>query len=222
MDDTVIFAHPITKRFLKDIQTLYLDIRPPTQPGDLHVVLKALMHKPFAPLATCSLLDLSMKAAFLMAITSMGQLGALMAEPLYTIFLKDKVMLWTHPKFLPTVHSSFHLNEPIHLPTFFPKLHVNPFEAAVHTLDVCRVLSFYLDRSKLLRASPKLFISISEHTKGKSISTQRISNWISDYIRLCYQLKHIQPPTSVKAHSTRSVSSSIAFLHNIPLADIRT
>lgn len=56
--------------------------------------------------------------AFLVAIMSarqVGQIGALTAYPLYTLFQKDKVMLYPHTKFLLKVPSSFHISQPIHL-----------------------------------------------------------------------------------------------------------
>lgn len=125
-----------------------------------------------------------------------------------------------NPKFLPKMHSSFQINEPIHLPTFSPKPHANTFESTMHTLDVRRALSFYLDRTKLFRTSPKLFVSIAERSRGTSISNQRLSNWIVGCIRLCYQLKNMTSPTSVRAHSTRSMLTSVAFLRYVSLTDI--
>lgn len=59
-----------------------------------------------------------MKTTFLVTITSaqwVGEIGALMAYTPYTIFHKDKVTLYPHPKFLHKVPSAFHLNQPTHL-----------------------------------------------------------------------------------------------------------
>lgn len=72
------------------------------------------MGPPFEPLASCSLLHLSFKVTFLMAITSArrtGELGPLKADPPYTIFHEDKVSLHLHPKFISKVPSEFYLNE---------------------------------------------------------------------------------------------------------------
>ncbi|EMP40102.1 Netrin-G1 [Chelonia mydas] len=201
IDNIMVFAHPITKKFLKGIQMLYPDVKLPVAPWDLHLVLKALMDTPFEPMATRSLLHLSMKTAFLIEITSarqVGEMGALMADPPYTMFFRDKVTLLMHPRFFPKVHSSFHLNEPIHLPTFFPKPHANAFETIMHALDVLRALSFYLDRTKQFRKTPRLFLSATQRSQGNIISTQRLSKWIADCIRLCYQLRQIQSPMSIR------------------------
>lgn len=99
-------------------RTQYPDIRAPTQPWNLNLVLMALTQKQFEPLANCSLLHLSMKVTFLIAITSarhVGEIGAFVADPPYMTFFKDEVTLQTHPKFLPKVRASFHVNQPIQL-----------------------------------------------------------------------------------------------------------
>lgn len=39
-------------------------------------------------------------------------------------------------------------------------------------------------------------------------------------IHLSYQLHYLQPPTAIRAHSTFSLSISIAFLNDVPIANI--
>lgn len=126
---------------------------------------RGLTKAPLDPFMTCSLLHLSMKVAFLVTNTSaqrVSGLGALMAHPPSTVFVKDKVTLQPHPKFFPKVSSSFHLNQPIHLPTFYPNPHGTVQETVLHSLDVRHALAFYLDRMKPFRKSPRLFISTTE------------------------------------------------------------
>lgn len=149
-----IFAHPTTKRFLKSMSNLFPQIRHPTSAWDLNLVLKSLTKPPFKPMVTCSLMHLSMKTAFLVAITlaqRIARIGALMVHPPFTIFLKDKVTLRPHPKFFPKVALTFHINQLIPLPTFFWKPHRDNAEAVFHTLYVKRTLAFYLDRTKHFR-----------------------------------------------------------------------
>lgn len=64
-----------------------------------------------------------------------GELGAPLANPPFTTFDKDKVLLHLHPKFLSQVVSHSHLSQPIHLPTFFPKAHASNEEQQLHSLD---------------------------------------------------------------------------------------
>lgn len=95
----------------------------PTLFGNFNIVLLALTKALFDPLVSCSVTHLSMKVVFLDAITSVrrvGELGALMADPLYTVFHRDVVSLRLHPKFIPKSISEFHLSQVIHLPVFYP------------------------------------------------------------------------------------------------------
>lgn len=164
-----------------------------------------------------------MKVAFLVFIIStrrVDEVGALVAHPLYTIFFKDKVTLRSHPKFIPKVSSSFHINQPIHLPAFFSKHHLCAEDSIVHTLDIRYALAFYINRTKLFRKSPRLFVSIMEHSKGSTISTQRLSKWISGCIHSWCQQKYLQPPSGIRIHSTRSIATSVAFLNNVSLIDV--
>uniref|UniRef100_K7F170 Core-binding (CB) domain-containing protein n=1 Tax=Pelodiscus sinensis TaxID=13735 RepID=K7F170_PELSI len=136
---TSFLADPLTKLFFKGLQNTFPPVWPPVPIWDLNHVLKSLTKPPFEPIATCSLSHLSMKVAFLVAITSsrrVSELAALMADPPYTVFLQNRVILRPHPKFLPKVPSPFHVNEPIHLPAFFPKPHTEPIQTVWHTLDV--------------------------------------------------------------------------------------
>lgn len=74
-----------------------------------------------------------------MAITSawrVRELLALMADPPFTMFSKENILLQPHPKFLARVSSDFHINQTLHLPVFFPKQHHTTEVAAFHTLDV--------------------------------------------------------------------------------------
>lgn len=56
---------------------------------------------------------------FLVVITSacgIGEIGAVMADPPFTVFFKDKVLLHPHTKFLPKVSYELHINKIIHFP----------------------------------------------------------------------------------------------------------
>lgn len=83
----------------------------------------------------------------------------------FTMFFKDKVTLWPHPKILPKIYSEFHLSYPIHLPIFYPKPHLNPQNTLLHTLDVRIALAFYQDRTKPFRKTDIIFLD-SRLSKG--------------------------------------------------------
>lgn len=70
------------------------------------------------------MIQLSMKVAFLVAITlarKVSELGAMMAGPPCMVFHKEVVSLWLHPKFLPKIESKFHINQTI-LSYFLPEI----------------------------------------------------------------------------------------------------
>lgn len=139
-----------------------------TPPWDLNLVLSVLIKPPLQPLASSFLSFLSMKVAFLVAITSarkVGELGAMVPDPSYTIFHNDKVSVCLHPKFTLKVVSEFHLNQSIHLPMFFPKEE----ERRLCSLDVRQ--AFYLQRTKPVRKSQRLFVAIAERIRGHSVPT---------------------------------------------------
>ena len=98
----------------------------------------------------CSEKLLSLKTAFLMAITStrrVSELAALRSDFPYLQMHPDNVILYLDIAFLSKVVSDFHINQPIVLPTFpSPSM---PLERKLHTLDVRRALAFYLHRTKL-------------------------------------------------------------------------
>nr|XP_006129454.1 uncharacterized protein LOC102454646 [Pelodiscus sinensis] len=173
-----ICAHPLNKRFLKGLDSLYPAHRIPPEPWDLLLVLDTIIHPLFEPLATCDLQMLTMKVVFLLAITSarqVSELAALSADPPYTQFSNGAVVLRVHPAFLPKINSAFHINKPMCLTTFYPKPHSLLEESRLHTLDVRRVLAFYLERTYVFRKSQRLFLSTAECSKGKQLSAQHIS-----------------------------------------------
>lgn len=97
----------------------------------------------------------------------MGELGALMADPPFTTLYKDKVTLCPHSHFLPRVSSEYHINQEIHLLVFYRKSHASKEETSLHMLGVRRDIAYYLDRTKIFRSSPGLFVSFAERVKGQ-------------------------------------------------------
>lgn len=168
IEDFLVIPHSVTARSLKGLITPFTQIRIPTPLWDPNLVLNHHMKQRFEPLAMCSLLHLSMKTAFLVAITSVqgiGEMGALMGDPPFNLFSKDKISLWPHPKFWSHMSS-------VHLLVFFsPKSHQPTHESAFHTLYVKGALAFYLGRTRSFRKTPRFFVFIADRFKGAPIST---------------------------------------------------
>lgn len=143
-----------------------------------------------------------------------------MSDPPYTVLCKEKVYLCPYLKFLTTIVCYFHISQAIYLTTVFPKPHACREEERLHTLDIRRVLAFYLDRTKPFRSPLRLFVAIAVRMKGLPVSSQIISSSISFFIHLCYDMASVTPLRRVLVHSTRSHKASAAFLAPMPILDL--
>lgn len=165
---------------------------------------------------------LTIKTILPVAITSprrASELAALRVDPPYLQFHPNKVALSPDISFLPKVVTDFHLKQPIVLPTFFLSPS-SPLEKTLHSLDVRRALAYYVDRTKSFRTSQRLFVATHGPSRGQAVSSQTISKWLVRVIHLAYELSHTPLPDLVRAHSTRVVATSTAFLRGSSLPDI--
>ncbi|XP_050795127.1 uncharacterized protein LOC127044378 [Gopherus flavomarginatus] len=203
----MVFSHDMMVRFLRGLERLFPQVRAPVPQWDLNLVLSRPIGPPFEPLGSCFFSHLSWKVAFLVAVTSarwVSEIKALTSEPLYMVFYKDKVQLRPHPAFLLKVVSTFHMNQDIFLQVFCPKLHKASEERRLHSLDVRRALAFYLERTKPFYKSIQLFTATADKMKGHPVSSQRISNWITSWIRTPCNTSRRTPVTEkVQEISTR-------------------
>ena len=108
-------------RYLRGARRLTASSRgPQVPPWDLYLVLEALKHPPFEPLGNVDQKWLTLKTAFLLAITSARRIGELHALSVHRdccTFSPEgsKVVLRPNPAFLPKVLSDFHLSQSIEL-----------------------------------------------------------------------------------------------------------
>ncbi|XP_041420124.1 uncharacterized protein LOC121394150 isoform X1 [Xenopus laevis] len=212
--------YPTVQHFIKGVTRARPPLREPLATWSLPLVLTGLQRPPFEPLSTCELKWLSLKVAFLIAITSAKRVSELAAlscrEPWLTLH-QDKAVLRTTPGFLPKVVSERHMNQDIILPSFCPNPS-NDKEAKLHTLDVVRALRIYLRRSETFRHSDSLLVSYATAHKGRPVSKRTIARWLVDTINKVYDDSGSGRPFSVKAHSTRAQSTSWA-LQNLATAE---
>ncbi len=102
-------------------------------------------------------------------------------------------------------------------------LQVLPLEEADPALALLcpvRALRIYVDRTRSVRSSEQLFVCHGGQQKGKAVSKQRLAHWVVEAVALAYQSQGEPCPLVVRAHSTRSVTSSHALAHGASLADI--
>lgn len=210
------------KRFMRAASRLVPTRRNTTPPWDLSLVLNALTKSPFEPIDEISLKHLTLKTAFLVAITSarrVGELSALVHSHPYTQILEDRVILKTDPAFLPKVVSDFHRNQEVILPSFCTSP-ASAGEKTFHTLDVRRSLLEYLDRSRGWRKARSLFVQFSGTQKGQRASSNSIARWLRQAIQIAYSASNRQAPDQIRAHSTRAVSTSWAEYRNASVEQI--
>lgn len=151
---------------------------------DLNLVLNCLMKPLFEPLATCSILQLTMKMVFLVAITStqrVGELGALIAEPSFTVFFGEKF----HRNHILRFYLNYLLNciltRLLIFHFFSSQSHTVPRrKLPLPTLDGRMVLVFYLERTKPFKKSYSMTFLFHFWMDPKNpVSTQRLMRWIS-------------------------------------------
>lgn len=104
----------------------------------------------------------------------------LIACPPITVFFKDN-FTWSHLKFLPRVSSKFHIKQPIHLPVFYPKPHLDKQEELLHSW--CQESTGLLSR---LNSSETLTNYLS-HWQIAQKRLQSLFKWISSCINSCYE-----------------------------------
>nr|XP_020662332.1 uncharacterized protein LOC110086012 [Pogona vitticeps] len=80
---------------------------------------------------------------------------------------------------------------------------------------------FFTSSDLRLSANPRdcLFLHNLPH-RGSLVSAQTISKWIVATICLAYQLENKPLPAGIKAHSTRALVTSTAFLRGVSVPDI--
>lgn len=99
-----VFSNPMPFRFMKGLDRLYPYDMDAIPSWDQNPVRTRLMDPRFEQVASCSLLHLSLKLAFLVAITFMSrvtELQVLVSDPSYSFYEDNGILL--HPEFLTKV-----------------------------------------------------------------------------------------------------------------------
>ena len=200
--------HPRIVALLKGVFNRNPPKRTLLPPWDLRVVLKHIQNHPFEPLNQVDLKFKTMKAVFLLAITTGGRVSDLSLLGYKQPFLRiEKVApgLRFAPTGLRKQDRPKHFEHEVFVPTY-PH---NKF------LDPVRAVLIYLKATKSLReGSNSLFVTLTEPHNAPS--PQTISKWIVNTIKTCYELEG-KPLQTVRAHSTRSLSSSWALYSGVAM-----
>ncbi|XP_060538353.1 uncharacterized protein LOC132709245 [Pantherophis guttatus] len=135
---------------------------------DLTLVLQDLTSAPFEPICTASLRFLTLKMAFLLAITSARRVSEIAAFSIRSdlcVFYQDRVVLRLDPAFIPKINTPFHRVQDIVLPNFCPDPR-HPSEKRWHTLDVRKALKRYISRTASFRKTEALLVSFLPSSLG--------------------------------------------------------
>ena len=215
VDNKAVGQHPYIIRLLKGI----FNSRPPVKrlvpEWDLSVVLEALQKAPFEPLKTVDLKYVTYKTVLLLAITSFRR-----CSDLQSLKIGEGSVNVTSQGITFIRHGLSKTDRPNHIsPTVFI-----PAYTSNKKLDPRRTLKVYLERTHDLRLEEDGHLSdlfISYVRPYKPVTTQTISKWLVAVIECAYkEQKKSLDSKRLRAHSTRSVSSSWALFKGASMKSI--
>ncbi|KAL0151772.1 hypothetical protein M9458_052923 [Cirrhinus mrigala] len=191
--------------------------------GHSVVVLDSLCRAPFEPLDQVPDRLLTIKTAVLLALASLkrvGDLQALSVAPSCIDFAPGlaKVFLFPRAGYVPKV--PFVPPQPIVLQAFCPPPFREADQERLHCLCPVRALDTYIRRTTLWRKSDQLLVCFGPPRRGLPASRQTLSRWIVDAISTSYGSSGLPSLMGVRAHSTRGVAASKAFLAGVSVLDI--
>ncbi|MES9882153.1 MAG: hypothetical protein ABW185_14870 [Sedimenticola sp.] len=187
---------------------------------NLTSVLWSLCSAPYEPLSQASLLNLSIKTAFLLAFATAkrrGELHALSCADGHMSLAQDSVTFTLEPGFLAKTQTLFQTPDPIIVPAL-PRGSRSPITDRY--LCPVRAIKIYLKRTKKLRQNRLRFFIPTLSTRDVSKAT--ISRWICRAITTAYAGLSSIPRSrfGTRAHEVRAVATSWAFRSGVPLSRI--
>ena len=211
VDGHKVGEHPRIIALLKGVFNKQPPRRTLIPPWDLRIVLRHIQNHPFEPMDQASLKLKTMKAVFLLAITSgsrVSDLSLLGCQQSAMRMEKSPPGIRFIPCGLRKQDRPGHFEHEIFVPKYPYNLKLDPMRATL----------IYMKATETLRGSTKsLFITLTE--PHKTPSPQTISHWIVNTIKLCYDLDG-KSLHNVKAHSTRALSSSWALYSGVSMKKI--
>ncbi|KAI2647353.1 ORF V: Enzymatic polyprotein [Labeo rohita] len=149
-----------------------------------------------------------------------GDLQALSVAPSFLDFAPGLSKAFLYPKtgYVPKVPSS--TPRPVVLQAFCPPPFRDADQQKLNCMCPVRALDAYVHRAARWRKSDQLFVCYGPPKRGLPASKQTLSRWVVDAILSAYEASDLPPPLRVRAHSTRSMAASKAFLAGVPMQDI--
>ncbi|KAL0155412.1 hypothetical protein M9458_049675, partial [Cirrhinus mrigala] len=122
------------------------------------------------------------------------------------------------PGYIPKVPSA--APRPVVLQAFCLPPFRDPDQQKLSCIYPVRTLDTYVSRAALWRKTDQLFVCYGPPKRGLPASKHTLSRWIVDAITQAYEFSDLPSPLGVKAHSTRGISASKAFISGVPMQDI--
>lgn len=203
--------HPDIVRLIKGV----FNSRPPQKrlvpEWNLEAVLSSLQKKPFEPMKNASLKFITFKTVFLIAITCFRRCSDIQSLQLGegSVNIQNTGITFSRHG-LAKQDREGHYGTNIFIPAFKDN----------KKLDPKRCLYYYLKRTEPFRKCPdgsdekRVFLSLNE--PHKPVSSQTISNWIVQTLKLTLKNKKLK----VKGHSTRALGSSYALYKGASLSSV--
>lgn len=216
-------AHPLATRFLKGVRRLRPATRSTFPSWDLSLVLNALCQAPFEPLQNADIKIISYKTALLLALASakrVSEITAFSIHPSCIEFSADNTRVTLRPNvaFIPKVSMSYGSCD-LQLTSFHPPPFLSEEQERLHSLCPVRALRLYLDKTSSFRRTDQLFVCFATGSKGRALSTQRLSHWIVEVIAMAYRASGNDAPV-IRAHSTRGVAASWAAFKGVSVQTV--
>ncbi len=209
---------PLVSHFLRGTLRLRPAARTRVSTWDLAIVLQGLSLAAFEPLEEVLDKFLTLKALFLLAISSLkriGDLQTLSVAPSCLEFALGMVKAFLHPRpgYVPKVPAN--VARSIMLQAFCPPPFQNADQERYNLLCPVWTLDAYVHRAARWRKNEQLFVCFGPPNKGPSVSKQRMSKWVVEAISLAYESAGQPSPMAVRSHSTKFQGSRFLYLsHN--------
>ncbi len=220
---TSLGKDPLVSRFLHGTCRLRPTVHTRVPTWDLATVLQGLSLAPFEPLEEVPAKFLTLKALFLLAISSLKSivdLQLLSVAPSCLEFAPGMVKAFLHPRpgYVPKIPTN--VARSIMLQAFCP----NPFQNADRERPnlLCPVgaLDAYVHRAALWCKNEQLFVCFGPPNKGSPASKQRMSKWVVEAISLAYESAGQPYPMAVWSHMTRGMVASKALISGAALQEV--
>lgn len=203
---------------LKGLFNKYPSTRQLTPNWNLPLVLLALTKHPFEPLESADLKFLTLKTVFLVAIASasrVSEIHSLSLDDGHFRLERKGIKMLPNMEFLAKTQTMNRPWEPIYIPAF------DSYATDSEDLKLCpcRALKIYINRTKSIRKSNRLFVTYQQNNH-KEASKDSIARWIVSMVRFAYDNAESETLKIVRAHDTRRLSTSWALFCGASANDI--